>query len=208
MIGAVFFFVCLNSLQLFFGNFFFRWWKRVFFWSVGESAFFWNAVGGSSRKDRDDDSHDFSSFFPSPFFLHWRSTDLVGGPWWWFPWFFFLGMSENVYTYIYTHTHTHIQTHSLTYKHTRHARARTHTHTHTHTHKHTHTHTHTQTHSSRSFGWRERWCCLLVLDSVTSAPQCIRQPRPRVYLKEGTYHTRLFNHLLLTPFLKVHTYLP
>jgi hypothetical protein len=33
----------------------------------------------------------------------------------------------------------------------------------------------------------------LVLDSVTSAPQCIRQPRPRVYLKEGTYHTRLFN---------------
>jgi hypothetical protein len=34
-------------------------------------------------------------------------------------------------------------------------------------------------------------CCLLVLDSVTSAPQCIRQPRPRVYLKEGTYHTRL-----------------
>ncbi len=33
---------------------------------------------------------------------------------------------------------------------------------------------------------------LLVLDSVTSAPQCIRQPRPRVYLKEGTYHTRLF----------------
>ena len=33
---------------------------------------------------------------------------------------------------------------------------------------------------------------LLVLDSVTSTPQCIRQPRPRVYLKEGTYHTRLF----------------
>ena len=31
-----------------------------------------------------------------------------------------------------------------------------------------------------------------VLDSVTSAPQCIGQPRPRVYLKEGTYHTRLF----------------
>ena len=30
------------------------------------------------------------------------------------------------------------------------------------------------------------------LDSVASAPQCIRQPRPRVYLKEGTYHTRLF----------------
>jgi hypothetical protein len=26
----------------------------------------------------------------------------------------------------------------------------------------------------------------------TSTPQCIRQPRPRVYLKEGTYHTRLF----------------
>ena len=39
---------------------------------------------------------------------------------------------------------------------------------------------------------RERRCCLLVLDSVTSAPQCIRQPRPRVYLKEGTYHTRMF----------------
>jgi hypothetical protein len=35
-------------------------------------------------------------------------------------------------------------------------------------------------------------CCLLVYDSVTSTPQCIRQPRPRVYLKEGTYHTRLF----------------
>jgi hypothetical protein len=41
----------------------------------------------------------------------------------------------------------------------------------------------------RDYGDR---CCLLVLDSVTSAPQCIRQPRPRVYLKEGTYHTRLF----------------
>ncbi len=27
---------------------------------------------------------------------------------------------------------------------------------------------------------------------LTSAPQSIRQPRPRVYLKEGTYHTRLF----------------
>ena len=25
-----------------------------------------------------------------------------------------------------------------------------------------------------------------LLDSVTSAPQCIRQTRPRVYLKEGT----------------------
>ena len=36
------------------------------------------------------------------------------------------------------------------------------------------------------------WCCLLVLDSVTSALQCMRQPRPRVYCKEGTYHTRLF----------------
>jgi hypothetical protein len=34
-------------------------------------------------------------------------------------------------------------------------------------------------------------CCLVVLDSVTSTPQWIRQPRPRVYLKEGTYHTRL-----------------
>jgi hypothetical protein len=33
--------------------------------------------------------------------------------------------------------------------------------------------------------------CLLVHDSVTSTPQWIRQPRPRVYLKEGTYHTRL-----------------
>ena len=32
----------------------------------------------------------------------------------------------------------------------------------------------------------------MVLDSVTSAPQCIRQPSPRVYLKEGSYHTRLF----------------
>ena len=29
-------------------------------------------------------------------------------------------------------------------------------------------------------------CCLLVLDSVASTPQCTRQPRPRVYL------TRLF----------------
>jgi hypothetical protein len=28
-------------------------------------------------------------------------------------------------------------------------------------------------------------CCLLVLDSVTSTPQWIRQPRPRVCLKEG-----------------------
>jgi hypothetical protein len=27
---------------------------------------------------------------------------------------------------------------------------------------------------------RSPWCCLLVLDSVTSAPQCIRQPRLRV----------------------------
>ena len=27
---------------------------------------------------------------------------------------------------------------------------------------------------------------------LTSTPQCIRQPRPRVYLKEGTYYTRLF----------------
>jgi hypothetical protein len=35
-------------------------------------------------------------------------------------------------------------------------------------------------------------CCLLVLDSVTSTPQWIRQPRARVYLEEGTYHTRLF----------------
>ena len=33
---------------------------------------------------------------------------------------------------------------------------------------------------------------LLVLDSVTSTPQCICQPRPCVYLKKGTYHTRLF----------------
>jgi hypothetical protein len=35
-------------------------------------------------------------------------------------------------------------------------------------------------------------CCLLVLDSGTSTPQWIRQPKPRVYLQEGTYHTRLF----------------
>ena len=32
----------------------------------------------------------------------------------------------------------------------------------------------------------------MVLDSVTSTPQWIRQPWKRVYLKEGTYHTRLF----------------
>jgi hypothetical protein len=32
----------------------------------------------------------------------------------------------------------------------------------------------------------EEICCLLVLDSVSSTPQCIRQPRPRVYLQEGT----------------------
>jgi hypothetical protein len=32
--------------------------------------------------------------------------------------------------------------------------------------------------------------CLLVLDSVTSTPQWLRQPRPRVYFKKG--HTRLF----------------
>jgi len=37
----------------------------------------------------------------------------------------------------------------------------------------------------------------LVLDSVTSAPQCIRQPRPRVCLKEGTYHTRLFMYVCM-----------
>ena len=36
----------------------------------------------------------------------------------------------------------------------------------------------------------ERVCCFLVLDSVTSTPQWIRQPRPRVYLKEGTYPIR------------------
>jgi hypothetical protein len=41
-------------------------------------------------------------------------------------------------------------------------------------------------------GFADDMCCLLVLDSVTSTPQWIRQPRPRVYLKEGTYHTRLF----------------
>ena len=28
----------------------------------------------------------------------------------------------------------------------------------------------------------------LVLDLVTSTPKCIGQPRPRVYLMEGTYH--------------------
>jgi hypothetical protein len=33
---------------------------------------------------------------------------------------------------------------------------------------------------------------ILIQLAVPSAPQCIRQPRPRVYLKEGTYHTRLF----------------
>jgi hypothetical protein len=33
-------------------------------------------------------------------------------------------------------------------------------------------------------------CCLLVLDSVTSNPQWIRQPKPRGYLQEG--HKRLF----------------
>ncbi len=43
-------------------------------------------------------------------------------------------------------------------------------------------------------------CCLLVLDSVTSTPQCICQPRPRVYLKEGTYHTRLFRAIMATPY--------
>jgi hypothetical protein len=41
-------------------------------------------------------------------------------------------------------------------------------------------------------GYGLMMCCLLVLESVTSTPQWIRQPRPRVYLKEGTYHTRLF----------------
>ena len=35
-------------------------------------------------------------------------------------------------------------------------------------------------------------CCLLVLDSLTSTPQWIRQTKPRVYLQEGTYHKRLF----------------
>ena len=30
-------------------------------------------------------------------------------------------------------------------------------------------------------------CCLWVLDSVTSTPQWIRQPRPRVYLKQPTF---------------------
>jgi hypothetical protein len=43
----------------------------------------------------------------------------------------------------------------------------------------------------RDGGGREMML-FMVLDSVTSTPQCIRQPRPRVYLKEGTYHTRLF----------------
>jgi hypothetical protein len=32
----------------------------------------------------------------------------------------------------------------------------------------------------------ERQRCLLVLDSVTCTPQWIRQPRPHVYLTEGT----------------------
>jgi len=38
-------------------------------------------------------------------------------------------------------------------------------------------------------------CGLLLLGSVTFTPQRIHQPRPRVYLKEGTYHTRLFRGL-------------
>jgi hypothetical protein len=49
-----------------------------------------------------------------------------------------------------------------------------------------------QTNVHESAEKRRDMCCLLVLDSVTSTPQWIRQPRPRVYLKEGTYHTRLF----------------
>ena len=51
--------------------------------------------------------------------------------------------------------------------------------------------------SSHDFILTDRWhsfeeaqvvvvcmCCLLVLDSVTFTPQCIRQPRARVYLKD------------------------
>ncbi len=34
-----------------------------------------------------------------------------------------------------------------------------------------------------------RWCCLLVLDSVTSAPQCIRQPYIHTYT-----HTYIHTH--------------
>jgi|LauGreDrversion4_2_1035121.scaffolds.fasta_scaffold1299139_2 hypothetical protein len=34
-------------------------------------------------------------------------------------------------------------------------------------------------------------CCLLVLNSVTFTLQWIHQPKQCVYLKEGTYHTRL-----------------
>ena len=54
------------------------------------------------------------------------------------------------------------------------------------------TETETETRSVPSIKVKMMMCCLLVLDSVTSTPQWIRQPRPRVYLKEGTYHTRLF----------------
>ncbi len=43
----------------------------------------------------------------------------------------------------------------------------------------------------------------MVLDSVTSAPQCIRQLRPRVYLKEGTYVIPLY---MLCILYHIHTY--
>jgi len=33
--------------------------------------------------------------------------------------------------------------------------------------------------------WDERWCCLLVLNLVTSTPQCIRQPRRVKKQKKG-----------------------
>jgi hypothetical protein len=37
------------------------------------------------------------------------------------------------------------------------------------------------------------WCCLLVFDSVTSTPQCIRQPRPRIFVKTLTGKTMTLN---------------
>jgi hypothetical protein len=35
-------------------------------------------------------------------------------------------------------------------------------------------------------------CCLVVLDSVPSTPQWIRQPKPRVFLKQGACLPRPF----------------
>ncbi len=39
------------------------------------------------------------------------------------------------------------------------------------------THTHTRTHTRTQVKRQERVCCLLVLNSVTSTPQWIRQPK-------------------------------